>query len=143
VSPPSFLPLLTLGRYGCDLYGYDTGLDEYDMLCENSFGLGWYAAWYFIVFIMIGVMVLVSLFTGVIITSMDLLRDSFKAEVKVMSQAKQMQHHYFYDDQSFDNLLEIFEIIDIDSNGFLSVSLFFSPPPSFIPAAPHLPSPLR
>lgn len=92
------------------------------MLCENAFGLGWFAAWYFVIFVMIGIMVLVSLFSGVIITSMDLLRDSSKAEAKVMNQAKRMQRLYFYDDQSFDNLLEIFEIIDTDSNGFLSVS---------------------
>lgn len=73
---------------------------------------------------MIGVMVLVSLFTGVIITSMDLLRDTTKAEVKIMEQARTMQSHFYYDDQSFDNLLEIFEIIDTDSNGTLSVRFF-------------------
>jgi hypothetical protein len=71
---------------------------------------------------MLGVMVLVSLFTGVIITSMDLLRDTSKAELRVLEEAKKMQQTYAYDDQAFDHLLEIFEIVDTDANGFLSVS---------------------
>lgn len=112
-------------RYGCDLYGYDTGIDSYDLLCDHSYGLGWFAAWYFVIFIMIGVMVLVSLFTGVIITSMDLLRDTSKAELKILKQARTVQHHLYYDDQSFDNLLEIFETIDSDCNGTLSVISHF------------------
>lgn len=74
---------------------------------------------------MIGVMVLISLFTGVIITSMDLLRDTSKAETIIFNQAKKMKEFYYYDDQSYDNLLEIFEIIDIDENGLLSVRLLF------------------
>ena len=112
-------------RYGCEFYGYNIGITSYDELCENSYGLGWFAAWYFTIFIMIGVMVLVSLFTGVIITSMDLLRDTSKAEAIIFAQAKKMKESYYYDDQSYDHLLEIFEIIDTDSNGLLSVSYLY------------------
>jgi hypothetical protein len=101
------------------------------MRCEHSYGLGWIAAWYFIFFIMIGVMVLVSLFTGVIITAMDLLRATANAERKVLEQAGKMQEKYGYDDQSFYNLLEIFEILDTDDNGSISVSL--SDPPHLPP----------
>jgi hypothetical protein len=105
------------------MYGYHTGVAEFDELCDQSQGLGWVAAWYFIVFIIIGVMVLVSLFTGVIITSMDLLRDTSKAEKDILSKAKIMQELFYYDDQAFDRLLEIFEMIDIDQNGLLSVNI--------------------
>jgi hypothetical protein len=108
------------------------------MRCEHSYGLGWIAAWYFIIFIMIGVMVLVSLFTGVIITSMDLLRDTTKAERKVREQAKKVQKKYGYDDQSCDNLLEIFEILDTDDNGSISVSLSDPPSPPLASQIPHL-----
>jgi hypothetical protein len=108
------------------------------MRCEHSYGLGWIAAWYFIIFIMIGVMVLVSLFTGVIITAMDLLRATANAERKVLEQAGKMQEKYGYDDQSFYNLLEIFEILDTDDNGSISVSLSDPPPPHPHPPTPSL-----
>jgi hypothetical protein len=101
------------------------------MRCEHSYGLGWIAAWYFIIFIMIGGMILVSLFTGVIITAMDHFRATANAERKVEKQAKEMQQKHGYDDQSYDNLFEIFEILDTDDNGSISVSL--SDPPHLPP----------
>jgi hypothetical protein len=109
--------------YGCDLYGYDSGEDYYDAKCEKATGLGWFAAWYFLVFIVFGVMVLVSLFVGIIITSMELLKEGIKEEEEVWAKVKAMQKDFNLRDTTIDNLLEIFDMIDIGENGKLTVIL--------------------
>ena len=136
----SFLTCSFIRRYGCDYYGYDTGDVEYDSQCEHPLGLGWFAAWYFAIFIVFGVFVLISLFVGVIITSMELLREGIQEENEVWKKVKLIQQTHTLDDASIDNLLEIFNLVDTGQNGKLTVrspSLFvvdaFSfPPPSFM-----------
>ena len=110
--------------YGCDYYGYDSGEDYYDHKCDNPKGLGWIAAWYFLIFIVFGVMVLVSLFVGIIITSMELLKEGIKEEEEVWEKVREMQKEFNLRDTTVDNLLEIFDLIDIGENGKLTVSIF-------------------
>lgn len=124
-SPPSPHPFLSSSsRYGCDFYGYDTGDLEYDSQCEDPCGLGWFAAWYFALFIIFGVFVLISLFVGVIITSMELLREGIQEENEVWKKVKLMQKSHNLDDASVDNLLEIFNLVDTGQNGKLTVIVF-------------------
>jgi hypothetical protein len=119
-SSHSSLPLHR--RYGCDFYGYETGDLEYDSQCEQPQGLGWFAAWYFAIFIVFGVFVLISLFVGVIITSMELLREGIQEENEVWRKVKLMQKSHTLNDASIDNLLEIFNLVDTGQNGKLTVS---------------------
>jgi hypothetical protein len=107
--------------YGCDLYGYDTGEDYYDSQCENPRGLGWFAAWYFVIVVIIGTMVLLSLFVGIIITSMELLKEGIKEEKEVWAKVRVKQKQYNMRDTTINNLLEIFDLIDIGQNGKLTV----------------------
>jgi hypothetical protein len=146
------LSLLWL-RYGCDFYGYDTGDLEYDSQCEHPSGLGWFAAWYFALFIVFGVFVLISLFVGVIITSMELLREGVAEENEVWRKVKLLQNKakdvgeaggavsesqfHSLDDASIDNLLEIFNLVDTGHNGKLTVHPF---PPSSLSLLPPPPS---
>lgn len=106
--------------YGCDAYNGD------DTPCEHPEGLGWIAAWYFVIIVIIGVMVLVSLFVGIIITSMELLKEGIKEEREVWSKVKIKQKQYKMGDATIQNLLEIFDLIDIAENGKLTVSLLFN-----------------
>eukprot|EP00602_Paraphysomonas_sp_CaronLab_P009300 CAMPEP_0185036728 /NCGR_PEP_ID=MMETSP1103-20130426/30092_1 /TAXON_ID=36769 /ORGANISM="Paraphysomonas bandaiensis, Strain Caron Lab Isolate" /LENGTH=800 /DNA_ID=CAMNT_0027574367 /DNA_START=1013 /DNA_END=3415 /DNA_ORIENTATION=- len=108
--------------YGCDLYGYDTGEDYYDSQCVNPVGLGWIAAWYFILIVIIGVMVLLSLFVGIIITSMELLKEGIKEEKEVWAKVKVKQKQYNMRDTTIKNLLEIFDLIDVGENGKLTLN---------------------
>jgi hypothetical protein len=96
---------------------------EYDLEpgCTDPGGLGWIAAWYFIVFIVLGVMVLLSLFVGVIITSMELLKEGLKEEKNIMDKVRLIQDKYAISDSSVDHLLEIFDMIDVGSNGKLTL----------------------
>ena len=53
--------------FGCDLYGYQ----GFDHECLRPNGWGYYAALYFIVFIVLGALILLSLFIGVVTTAMS------------------------------------------------------------------------
>jgi hypothetical protein len=67
------------------------------------------------------VFVLLSLFVGVIITSMELLREGVQEENEVWKKVKLMQKSHTLDDASIDNLLEIFNLVDLGQNGKLTV----------------------
>jgi hypothetical protein len=93
---------------------------------KDSYGWGWIAAWYFIVFIIVGVMVLVALFVGVIITSMELLHLSIAEENDMMKKVTAKQREFGLSDATTSTLLEIFDMIDVCANGRLTVSLLKS-----------------
>lgn len=105
-----------INMLGCNNTDYDL-----DPPCTDPEGLGWIAAWYFIIFIILGVMVLLSLFVGVIITSMELLKEGLKEEREVLAKVKQLQYKYDISDTSVEHLLEIFDMIDVGSNGKLTL----------------------
>lgn len=107
-----------MNMYGCDLLSPDT----YQYECDDPVALGWIAAWYFILFILFGVMILVSLFVGIIITSMELLKDSIAAETAMRIKIRQKQKHYNMDDFAVNSMLEIYEILDRNSTSVLTVS---------------------
>lgn len=104
--------------YGCDAYNVND-------TCDHPRGLGWIAAWYFVLIVIIGVMVLISLFVGIIITSMELLKEGIKEEKEVWSKVKIKQKQYNMRDATINNLLEIFDLIDIAENGKLTVRFYY------------------
>jgi hypothetical protein len=106
--------------YGCiHIVGYD---EKYCTL-DNSEGLGWVAAWYFIVFVIVGVMVLVALFIGVIITSMELLHNSIEEEAVMLKKVRHKQAEYQMSDGQIATLLEVFEMVDLCLNAKLTVCM--------------------
>mmetsp|Transcript_4917 Transcript_4917/g.9241 ORF Transcript_4917/g.9241 Transcript_4917/m.9241 type:complete len:1103 (-) Transcript_4917:96-3404(-) len=108
--------------YGCDYWGYDSGEDYYDEQCSSPHGMGWFAALYFVMYIMTSVMVLLSLFIGIIITSMELLKEGIKEENEVWEKVKLQQKKYNMRDATINNLLEIFDMIDTGMNGKLTLN---------------------
>jgi len=85
--------------------------------------LGYYSAVYFGVFIIIGTMVLINLFVGVIITSMELLKASYKEEANVWVKIKATQRQCHISDSTVGVLLNVFELLDVAGKGKLTVSL--------------------
>jgi hypothetical protein len=74
--------------YGCDLIGYQTGEEYFDNKCEHPNGLGWIAACYFYIFIILGTMVLLSLFVGIIIASMEIIKQNIQDEDEIWSKVE-------------------------------------------------------
>ena len=108
--------------YGCIYIG---GYDEKYCTLENSEGWGWVAAWYFIVFVIVGVMVLVALFIGVIITSMELLHNSIEEESVMLKKVGLKQAEYQMSDGQIATLLEVFEMVDLCLNAKLTVCAMY------------------
>jgi hypothetical protein len=77
---------------------------------------------FFVIFIVVGVMILMALFVGIIITSMDLLREGIDEEKEMWKKINVLKEKYNIHDSSVDNMLEVFEIIDRTKNARLSVS---------------------
>jgi hypothetical protein len=108
--------------YGCDLYGYQTGDDYFDDKCENPQGLGWLAAFYFYCFIVFGTMVLLSLFIGIIIASMEIIKQNIKDESEIWKKVEEVQTNRGYVNSSvIANLLEVFDLLDVGANGVLTM----------------------
>lgn len=106
--------------YGCDLYGSNTGMEKVDEMCDNPLGLGWIAAWYFIIFITLSVMILHSLFVGIIISAMELLKDSVNKEADMWKLVYLRVSKYGLQNSTLMNLLDIFNAIDGEKTGLIT-----------------------
>lgn len=108
--------------YGCRRYGfYHTGAAGYDASCStHGGGSGYWAPLYFCCFIILSAMVLTSLLIGVIITSMEFLREGGKATEEMWDKVKEHRLKYEYDPSTEVLFLSLFEKIDLNGNGLLS-----------------------
>ena len=114
--------------YGCDYFGSDTGVTDVDEMCTHPLGLGWIAAWYFIVFVTLSIMILHSLFVGIIISARELLKDSVFREAKMWKLVHLRVKKYGLQNSTMLNLFEIFNACDGEKNGLLSVGSPHLPP---------------
>lgn len=104
-----FSVLLLCGHYLHHVMGVYIGVEKFDNLCQGGGGVGWVSAVYFSMFIILGAMVLVSLLVGVVITSMELLREGAKEEKSVWSDVKAVQAAFDVPDDVVQLILELFE----------------------------------
>jgi hypothetical protein len=132
-SISSLLQIMTLDNWsaimwvcilGCRYYPYyDSGLSKFDALCSYDPGLdgqlsgmgtgvGWWGALYFVLFIIFVSMVLISLLVGIIITCMELLRQSVIEEKNMWEKVRIVQKTYEKDDFTMNILLELFNLVD-------------------------------
>ena len=65
-------------------------------------------------------MVLISLLVGVIIASMELLKEGLNEENEIWEQVHRVKKTYQIEESSIEKLLELFEKMDVESNGSLS-----------------------
>lgn len=107
---------------GCKYYGFSTGYQSYDSSCDfnNGRGVGYWAALYFVLFVILSAMVLTSLLVGVIITSLELLREDTKASEEMWKKVKMVAKRYNISKSSTDMLLELFDKLDKSCNGVLT-----------------------
>ena len=109
---------------GCKAYKLISPNFFYDNVCgangESGKGLGWIAAFYFILFVVLFSMVLISLLVGVIIASMELLKEGLNEENEIWDKVARVKKTYQMEEEAVDKLLELFEKLDVDCNGSLS-----------------------
>ena len=115
--------IMETSMIGCRHIGYKSGYPKFDNQCGSDIdgkGLGWIAAWYFIIYVVISSMVISNLLVGVIISSMDLLRKQYKEEVEIWYRVNKIKTVYDLADITIDRMLELWELLDDNGNGFLT-----------------------
>lgn len=107
--------------YGCHYFGYESGLTKYDSLCGKSGdGMGWWAPIYFLTFVVGSAFVLISLLIGVIITSMELLREEILQKENISQRMARHVKRYHLSETNVAAMFELFERLDTESNGCLT-----------------------
>lgn len=109
--------------YGCYLYGYSDGFPKFQSYCKSHdthMGMGWISIIYFLTFIILAAIILNSLLVGVIITSMELLKEGKEEEKEQWRKVSMIQDRYFVSQPTIDLLLELFEKVDVNHNACLT-----------------------
>ena len=111
--------IMRYGMLGCHDYPYPTEMASY---CDDvsGKGVGWFAAAFFVFFIIVASYVLSSLLVGVIITSMELLREGILEEADIWAKVGKIQKRYNVEQSSIDLLLELFESSDEKRDGIVT-----------------------
>ncbi|CAM9197022.1 unnamed protein product, partial [Heterosigma akashiwo] len=115
--------VMYINMWGCARYGYGhIGYgDTADKLCDpaKSNGLGWLAALYFVVFAVIGSLILVTLFLGVVTTSMEqaAMRERMEADLK--EEIKAASDKYRITAFGIRLLYNAYKLLDEDEGGYL------------------------
>jgi hypothetical protein len=107
--------LMYTSMHGCDRYGgiYWT----YPEQCVSPKAHGVVAVFFFLVFILIGAQVLLSLFIGVISTSMDEAKDAQAAEQQLEEKIAKTAKKLFLDEKRVEAMQYVFSQLDLDGGG--------------------------
>jgi hypothetical protein len=116
--------LMRMAMYGCSNYGFNSGVHQFDASCitegTRGDGVGYWSPIFFVLFIVVASMVLVSLLVGVIITSLELDREDLLEEEEVMAKLKVVQRRYHLQQAQITMLLHLFEKCDANADGALT-----------------------
>ena len=114
---------------GCatDFYGEDDGGDVYAAvtgspgLCTNPEAFGFVAILYFGSFIIIGALVLVSVFVGIIVTGMQDATEDMNVELDRRRRARVSAEYFGIDQREVEAINRVFRVLDIDGGGELDL----------------------
>lgn len=113
--------IMRINMLGCNHQGYDTGLPQYDDLCEpGAMGLGWLSPIYFVCFSIMCSIVLMSALIGLIISSMEKLMEIKSAEVEIWKDVEEVAKAYEIPAIAVPVMLSLFEDLDKDGNCHLT-----------------------
>jgi voltage-gated sodium channel len=100
--------------YGCDVYGYD---DAFFEDCQQPKEGGFLAALYFIAFVIVGSLVLFTLFIGVVTTSMDEATEKQKEAQEMEDRVKAYQKENGLHSSTIKLYKKAFSMLDLDGGG--------------------------
>lgn len=104
--------------YGCDKYA---GVyEDFPNQCKKPKEHGMVAVVYFLIFIIIGAQVLLSLFIGVISTSMDEATEDQKEEQELNERIEKTSKRLLLSEERVEAMRYVFEQLDLDGGGTIS-----------------------
>lgn len=107
--------VLYINYYGCDKYGYD-GYREMGYNCTPH-ASGFLAVAYFGAFIVLGAMVLITLFVGVVTTSMEEATQEMEAEKELLRRVEELRVRKGVDQSVVTSYMQVFRMLDLDNSG--------------------------
>ena len=107
--------IMYTNMHGCDQYGYD-GLGIED-LCVAPHGSGMVAMIFFCIFTVIGALVLMTLFIGVVTTSMEEASADQQEKAEVMQRVREFQVEHGLDNEQITLYETVFMMLDLDGGG--------------------------
>lgn len=102
--------ILYTNLYGCDVFGYDS----FPHLCTNPASNFMMTSLFFIIFILMGALVLLTLFIGVVATSMEEATDEQKAAESVEERVAKIAADNDLDDKRILLYREVFDALDLN-----------------------------
>jgi len=107
--------VMYINMYGCDAYGYES--QALAPLCTAPKAMGFFAAVYFIFFFFIASLCILTLFVGVVTTSMDEQRQEMEHKVKLQARVKEIMKTEEVTAERLLSYREIFSLFDADDSG--------------------------
>lgn len=106
--------------YGCDIGGLADVYGEYPEQCTNPKNLPILTCAFYVIFVIIAAQVLLTLFIGVISTSMDEAREHKNQEILVDAGVRKYASQRGISDEQIEAFQKVFELLDLDGEGFIS-----------------------
>ncbi|GMH73107.1 hypothetical protein TrST_g10236 [Triparma strigata] len=109
--------VMYINMYGCHKYGYSGWMMP---LCEKPSpieGENWGAAIFMVFFTLVGALVLLTLFIGVVTTSMDEAQEQQNEEKEIQENIKRIQEEEGLSDDEVATFLKVFGMLDLDGGG--------------------------
>jgi voltage-gated sodium channel len=109
--------VMYINIYGCDMYGYQNSLvPGVGVSCETPTRQE-FTVLYFLVFQVVGALVLLTLFIGVVTTAMEEATQDQKKVMTVEKRVKAVMEEMKLSQQLVDLYREVFAVLDLDSGG--------------------------
>jgi Ca2+-binding EF-hand superfamily protein len=110
--------VMYINMFGCQEYPYD----EFNELCTDSQGQFWTAAIFFIFYIIVAALIMLTLVVGVITTSMEEAMAEMKDALRIKELVIQTKENYVISEKQMASFRQAFDLIDIDKGGTVSIS---------------------
>lgn len=107
--------VLYINMYGCDSYGYED-YKRFGYTCTHG-PQPVLSCLYFCTFIVVGALVLITLFIGVVTTSMEVATDEMNAEKDLLDRVERMRVKFELDVEDIEQFTVVFKILDCDGSG--------------------------
>lgn len=105
--------VMYINMYGCNRYGY-IGMED---LCVKPRPQYFLSLLYFIIFTLIGALVLMTLFIGVVTTSMEEATSAQQEQQKIQERVKEIQLEYKVTQKEITVYETVFGMLDLDNSG--------------------------
>ena len=108
---------------GCKYIGYSTGFPKYDNMCfregGDGIGMGWFVAIHYVSFIIISAFILLSLLVGMILSSLEMLRQEILETKQVLKKANPIIEQHDFSDEEVEKVKELFFALDVSEKGYV------------------------